>query len=151
MDTSLLFQFNRPELDPKFRRKEKYAIMNCDAMMDSTTTVEEVEDVVSKSVVVFEVERILSKKVVKSKGRKRRVHYLIKWKGFNDFYNTWEPVSNLEGCRQMLFKFNRNANRRALIQTKNQALEQRISRYDYVEKSVAAQLCLLYHSIQNKL
>lgn len=39
---------------------------------------------------VFEVDRILNKKVVKGK-----VKYFIKWEGYPDDQNTWEPESNV--------------------------------------------------------
>lgn len=38
----------------------------------------------------FHVERILNKRVT-SKGE---TEYLIKWLGYSDHYNTWEPKEN---------------------------------------------------------
>ncbi|GIZ39172.1 hypothetical protein CKM354_000256300 [Cercospora kikuchii] len=46
----------------------------------------------------FEVERILEKR-----GQK----YLIKWKGYPESENTWEPKSSLGNCKQLLHKFHR--------------------------------------------
>lgn len=45
----------------------------------------------------FEVERILA---VRLRGRTKE--YLIKWKGFNDFENTWEPEANLSNATELL-------------------------------------------------
>ena len=36
------------------------------------------------------VEQIIDKRINKGK-----VEYLLKWQGFNDDHNTWEPISNL--------------------------------------------------------
>ena len=46
----------------------------------------------------FEVEKILGQQ-----GQK----YLIKWKGYPTSENTWEPLKNLENCRQLLEDFRR--------------------------------------------
>ena len=47
----------------------------------------------------YEVERILEKKGV---GKKLR--YLVKWKGWPEEDNTWEPLENLD-CRDKLLDF----------------------------------------------
>jgi len=44
----------------------------------------------------FEVERILEKQ-----GRQ----YLVKWKGYPEEDNTWEPKKNLKNCRKLLQQF----------------------------------------------
>ena len=38
----------------------------------------------------YEVERILGKRT-----KKGRVEYLVKWLGYQNDYNSWEPVTNL--------------------------------------------------------
>ena len=38
----------------------------------------------------YEVEAILDKKKIKNK-----IHYFVKWKGFNSRSNSWEPRTNL--------------------------------------------------------
>ncbi|CAF2736692.1 unnamed protein product [Rotaria sp. Silwood2] len=40
----------------------------------------------------FEIERIIDKRY-----RNDRVEYLIKWRGYPESQNTWEPSSNIEG------------------------------------------------------
>jgi hypothetical protein len=47
---------------------------------------------------VFEVEKILAKRTVK-RGKRRMTEYLVKWKGFTQEHNTYEPEAFLEGCR----------------------------------------------------
>jgi hypothetical protein len=39
---------------------------------------------------VFEVETILGKRRVRNSW-----HYLVKWTGYDDFDNTWEPLANV--------------------------------------------------------
>ncbi|KAG1658609.1 Histone-lysine N-methyltransferase SUV39H2 [Nymphon striatum] len=34
-------------------------------------------------------------------------YYLVKWKGWSESDNTWEPSSNLEGCTSLIRKFHR--------------------------------------------
>ena len=31
--------------------------------------------------------------------------YLVKWKGFSEDENTWEPIENLQGCERILAKY----------------------------------------------
>ena len=53
----------------------------------------------------FEVERILDKKRMKSNDGKTRVYYLIKWKGYDSSFNTWEPGSNLGNAKEAIKEF----------------------------------------------
>src|SRR3954463_2008038 len=43
----------------------------------------------------FEVEQILDKRI-KRKGRGQWIEYLVKWKGYEDYDNSWEPIDNLK-------------------------------------------------------
>lgn len=47
----------------------------------------------------FEVEKILQCK---------DGQYLVKWKGYLNTENTWEPAANLTNCQQKLREFERN-------------------------------------------
>lgn len=49
----------------------------------------------------FEIEDILD-----SKRDGRRLYYLIKWKGFPDSENSWEPLSNIP-ARGLVKEFHR--------------------------------------------
>jgi hypothetical protein len=42
----------------------------------------------------YEIEQILQVKF--AKGRNPKKLYLVKWKGYSDDENTWEPESNLD-------------------------------------------------------
>jgi hypothetical protein len=46
----------------------------------------------------YEVEKILKKKI-----RKKKVFYLVKWVGYDT--PTWEPKSNLKGCKDLIQEF----------------------------------------------
>ena len=48
----------------------------------------------------FEVEKILSERILRNNKM-----YLVKWKGFSEDENTWEPIENLQGCERILAKY----------------------------------------------
>jgi hypothetical protein len=58
---------------------------------------------------MYNVERILDKKF---NAVLKKYQYLIKWEGYGDDQNTWEPVESLESCPAMLAKFERRYARR---------------------------------------
>ncbi|KAJ9534101.1 hypothetical protein QJQ45_002104 [Haematococcus lacustris] len=52
---------------------------------------------------LYEVEKLLDHRAVRA-GRARG--YLVKWKGYDETYNTWEPRSNLVNCDEVLAAYN---------------------------------------------
>ena len=49
---------------------------------------------------IYKVERILD-----HKQSGRGLKYLIKWEGYSDDENTWEPVSNLKDCSNLVAQY----------------------------------------------
>ncbi|KAJ9528007.1 hypothetical protein QJQ45_005550 [Haematococcus lacustris] len=52
---------------------------------------------------LYEVEKLLAHRGVRA-GRARG--YLVKWLGYDDSYNTWEPRNNLVNCQEVLTAYN---------------------------------------------
>ncbi|VDM44502.1 unnamed protein product [Toxocara canis] len=50
----------------------------------------------------FEAEQIMDKRVSLCG---RRVHYLVKWKGYPMSENTWEPPTNLVNCKELIREY----------------------------------------------
>ena len=51
----------------------------------------------------YEVEEVLDSRLKKGK-----LEYLVKWSGYTDEYNTWEPVSNLENSKEAIEDFHKD-------------------------------------------
>lgn len=50
----------------------------------------------------FEVDRILGMRLARS-GKKRE--FLVRWKGYSSFEDSWEPEGNLENARQKVHEY----------------------------------------------
>ena len=48
----------------------------------------------------YEVEWIVDKRL-----HYRKVQYLVKWKGYPDYENTWEPLSNLSNASDIIREY----------------------------------------------
>jgi hypothetical protein len=55
----------------------------------------------------FEVEKILACRL--NRGHKE---YLVKWKGYGDFENSWEPIGNLDRAKERVREFEQRRARR---------------------------------------
>jgi hypothetical protein len=51
---------------------------------------------------LYRAERIINHRVTKAGYRKPTVEYLVKWDGYSDEHNTWEPRSNLLTCSELI-------------------------------------------------
>lgn len=51
----------------------------------------------------YEVEEIKGRRIVAGKRE-----YLVKWKGFRETENTWEPLTNLDACSKMIKKYDQD-------------------------------------------
>ncbi|CRK90421.1 CLUMA_CG004150, isoform A [Clunio marinus] len=62
------------------------------------------KSVSNSSPYIYEVEDILKYRQIESKNNDSiiPIQVLIKWSGYDDSYNTWEPIENLEAC--LVFK-----------------------------------------------
>ena len=58
---------------------------------------------------MWEVENIVNKRIKTNKG-KRIIEYLIKWKNYPEYENTWEPAINLKHAQQIIKLYEQNNN-----------------------------------------
>ena len=90
-------EFEEQNDDFTFRNGDNY-----DEKISESQIKEELEDPLGNSdeCSEFAVEKIVDKQY----GLDGQIHYLIKWKGYDDKDNTWEPIENLF-CFDLIEKF----------------------------------------------
>lgn len=73
----------------------------------------------------YVVEKILEKRIMDD----GRIEYYLKWRGFTDEFNTWEPEENLQ-CDDLIREFKRELKRKRSLgrfrNKKNKILRQRL-------------------------
>ena len=52
----------------------------------------------------YEVEKVLDSKRI---GRNKKLHYLIRWKGYSEVHDTWEPEDNVKNTRKLIEHFHK--------------------------------------------
>ena len=51
----------------------------------------------------YEVEQVLNSRL-----KQEKLEYLVKWSGYTDDYNTWEPESNLDNSKEVINDFHKS-------------------------------------------
>ena len=97
------------ELPPTFKIHPvihvRYLTRHLDvAKYSSRIPVPEPEVIMDDGSIEYEVESILNHRVRKY-GKGSRLEYLIHWKGYSSHDDTWEPLSNLSNCMEILHEY----------------------------------------------
>lgn len=53
----------------------------------------------------YEVERVEAERAVKLRGNRVRMEFLVKWKGYPSWENTWEPAASLSNAQEAVAEF----------------------------------------------
>jgi hypothetical protein len=75
--------------------------MHCNITDDAAVTSSDDDDEEEEE--DYEVERIIEKR-----GAGKKLRYLVKWKGWPEEDNTWEPVENLTNAKDLIQAFEKN-------------------------------------------
>jgi len=70
-----------------------------------------------KQIAEYDVEEILDRKKLHPSSSEYLYH--VKWKGYDDTYNTWEPISNLKNSTNMIVDFERNLQKQKDMKNNN--------------------------------
>jgi len=61
---------------------------------------------------IWEVEKIVDKRtryIGRGRNKQASTQYMVKWKGYSDFENTWEPIDHLHNAQQAVREFERSS------------------------------------------
>ena len=73
---------------------------------------------------IFEVEKILDRRIAtRTRSGITRKEYLIKWKGYHESFNTWEPESGLS-CGGLIYDFDREWEKRQRVNSLTSMLDE---------------------------
>lgn len=130
-NSSVFFEENKHERRTLNERKDSYNSENCEISRENDIDVEKhktqynLENIKLKELRVIlkdikdsandEIETLLSEKdlwevenIIGKKEEDGMPIYLVKWKNWSSEYNTWEPVTNLVNCPDVLEEFENN-------------------------------------------
>ena len=87
--------------DPDPDEDERAQLSNAASTLESIVVEHIQAEIASSQEDVYTVERVCDKKTVNGK-----VHYLLKWEGYSEAHNSWEPLCNIQD-RSLVDDFNR--------------------------------------------
>jgi transposase InsO family protein len=87
----------------------------------------------------WEVQRIVSRRPIK--GRADEYEYEVKWKGYDDSDNTWEPLVNLDNAADLVAEFERNLYEQQLTQQPSMESNEDILEEESSVDSLTCDIC----------
>merc|ERR1712223_787630 len=75
------------------------------------TVAERNKSIATSNVVIEDGVEYIIEKIIDKRKRKRKVQYLVKWEGYDEKDNTWEPASSLPKELKQEFEGSRNGNK----------------------------------------
>merc|ERR1712012_1299525 len=75
------------------------------------TGAERNKSIAPSNVVIEDGIEYILEKIIDKRKRKRKVQYLVKWEGYDEKDNTWEPACSLPKELKQEFEISRNGNK----------------------------------------